>query len=79
MSFYFYFRASSFAFACARAITRSLRSVISSSLDLYWWGSRTQWSFKMIVWTGTTVPGTTVASSCGTLLGSQCRHRPRDK
>ena len=43
MSFYFYFRASSFAFACARAITRSLRSVISSSLDLYWWGSRTQW------------------------------------
>src|SRR5438876_7478310 len=82
-----------FNYACARAMTRSLRSVISSSLDLYWWGSRTQWylvmrsgniaysrcPFKMIVWTGTTVPGTTVASSCGTLLGSQCRHRPRDK
>jgi len=24
----------------------------------------------MIVWTGTTVPGTTIANSCGTLLGS---------
>jgi hypothetical protein len=34
-----YFRANSFVFASAGTITRSPRLAISSSFDLYWWGS----------------------------------------